>query len=97
MQMQCRHTLGLATGVCDQEHAKCLCSLLMDTADYDCAGRLHFVTSLYSSAGTNIVTGCMPELRERMQTKQYKPHLTKGGKLQIINEVDETGSDHSVK
>ncbi len=52
---------------------------------------------LYSSAGTNIMTGCMPEVRKRMQTKQFKPHLTKRGKLQIVNEVDETGSDHSVK
>ena len=43
------------------------------------------------------MTGCTPELRNQMQAKQYKPHLTKRGKLQIVNEVDETGSDHSVK
>ena len=43
------------------------------------------------------MTGCMPELRKQMQAKQHKLHLTKRGKLQIVNEVDETGSDHSVK
>ena len=68
----------------------------MHTADYSCAGRLHFVVYTVQQA-QNITTGCMPELHEQMQAKQHKPHLTKCGKLQIVNEVDETGSDHSVK
>lgn len=37
---------------CDEEHAQCLCSLLMHTVDYDCAGRLHFVVYTAQQAQT---------------------------------------------